>query len=848
MRCRSWVGVLPTSSLVALALVVSVLPVPAEAATPAGTLDDVAAELPLFLDLGLSTPRHVLGGDGEVYVTIGDELLVIDLAGDLVTRIEGLPGAGPMALTPDGESLFVGLRGSASVPGAELVLFDVEDLDEVWRWELPARPRSVLATEDLVHIGVGHPTDSDDRSALVTIRSDEHAVGPGQPVLATPLLARDQHGLIVGHASINPSRISRRTLAGDPLDPPVERQTGGQMRDVAVDPVTGAIWTAVSGQVIGPTQSVHALDPDTFETVRSIHVGPAPYAVAPIGDGRHVAAARITGGLDEVTIHRLHAGSTDRIAAHEVPGEPVAQGLSMTSDGGLAVLSAATGSAPRGWLTLIPYPTRALPELVPDVADAIAGQPFQIAGLLRGNDGIPIAGVPISLIDPRNGPSQTTTDGGGRYRFTVPGGPRDVAQTFRVLARGDTDRQSVAIEQTVVPRRGTSTPLLDDRTFIAGHPATLRGRVVGEAALPRAGVVVTLERDGQPLGTVSTDADGAYRFVLTEWAQGTVTITARIAEDDTHLAGTTTWTFPIVRDHAPLRIDAISGTARTSVPLTGRALDGLGRPAPDRLVDLRIDDQHGVRVTRRITSGADGRWATSFTPRNGGHHTVTASTAPTARFGAALQTRDDVHIRRVATAASLASLPSTVDHGHRLTLIGRVDAPAGAMLDLVEVDLASGTERRIARAQVDSTGRLRREVTARANTRYEVRFRGDTAHAPSTTTRTVRVRARVTAQIAGHDRTVNGVPSFRYAARPTVTGRVRAVDPSRRVQVILQQRRDGAWVTAAGWDARPDADGRVQTRAPFALTDGRYRVRTSTSESRATLQGRSPWVELRVRP
>lgn len=829
-------------------LVASLLLEPVVRAAPVGAspvgvdidLDEVAAGLPLILDLDVSLPRHILGGDGEIYVTADDELLVIDLDGDLVGLIEDLPGAGPMALSPDGESLFVGLRDTN-----EVALIDVEELTEEWSWDLPATPRSVRATDELLQVGVSDAGSGVHRRSVVTILADEDAEPVIVPFPNTPLLASDDAGLVIGHAGVTPGRVSRRTPYGDPVSPALERTVNGFVRDIRVDPVTGTIWVAPSGQT-GSSYRVLELDPATLETTRSITIGAYPSAVLPIGDGRHVAAARSFSPGDDVTIHRLTDDGATQVAGYDLPGHTIHQGVTLTEDGTLAVLTQPTNGRAGGWLTLLPEPQRTVTDLAVDATAPIAGQPIDVTGALVELGGTPVAGATVSVLDPRGGQTHAITDGTGRFSAAIPASPLGVGVTVQVAFVGDADRQPVIVEQRFTPRRGESSPDLEDRIFIAGQTSPVRGRVLGERALLRPGVPVTIEVDGEVLGTTTSDADGTFSFPITVWSQGQVTITARTPQDDTHLAGSATWTYGVQPDRPIIRIDAASGTARSPVTVTGHVRDGQSRPVADQVVDLELRDDLGFSVTRRPTTDAQGRWTATVTPRQGGSHRLTARTAAGNRFSDGLQTRD-ILVARAPTTTTLSSLPTTVEHGATLTLVGRVTTPPGASLDLVAIDLASGAERRIARAQVDSTGRLTRQVTARANTRYEVRYRGDASYAPSTAKRTVKVRAAVTAQVSGHDRTVDGVRSYPYAARPTVTARVRSANPGGRVHVLLQQRREGAWVTTIGWYARPDADGRVTTRVPLNLVDGRYRVRVSTGETRANLQGHSPWVPLRVR-
>jgi hypothetical protein len=916
------------------------VPARAEDLEPPATLARVG--VPSIVELDLAAPYGVLGGLGEVYVTGDDELQVVTLNGEVVGVVEGLPGAGPMALAPDGEVLFVGLRGARAV-----VAIDLEDLTELARWDLPSRPVSLLARDTMLYVGTGTAGQAADRTHLVTIDGD----GPvtARETIGGPVLTADEHGLIVGSGGISAADVERRTMADESLAPPVVQRVKGVLRDLVHDPVEDVVYLAGSGQTGPSNYALTVLDPADLQPVRSVDIGPHPYAVTPLGDGRHVAVGRRTGLAHEadVVVHRSDAGTAaSPVAPFRLPGLIVERGLSTTSDGTLVAITEPSGAG--GWLTIIPEPTRRTPQLSVNPAAATVDDPVTVSGVFASPLGAGShGGVEIAVLDPLGAAFRATTDEFGGYSVTIPpptaAGPlslrvvnlddgihRSIEQTRvltvapRTLAlelepvppirAGDALEVSGQVTDTVrdmpapagvpvnieVVRIGSATathPAVTDgdgrivaqvptsdagvhtvqlrvtasdryraadspprtadareRTsrvvelrapLTAGHPGVIEGRLVDEDGAPRVEHPVTLRLDGHEVTTVRTDPAGRFAASVTPGTSGRVSLRVTAPPDDLHEPMHHETPIDIALDRSAMTIASTSGTARAPVTVTGTIRDGLARPVTGRMVDARVVDSHGVEVIRQPLTDAHGRWTITFTPRHGGSHTVIAELEEGGGLTAARVTRS-LSIARATTTVSLAALTGTVDHGTKVTLTGRVTTPSGAWLDLVAVDLATGTATRVARAQVDTQGRLSRTVTARANTRYEARFRGDTTYAPITAQRTVQVRGVVTATVSGHDRTVDGRPSFARSSRPTVSMRVRSAQPDTRLTVTLQRWDGSTWKPHAEWPTRA-TDGRATARTPSGLGKGSYRLRVTAPSTISNHEGRSEWVRFQVR-
>jgi 5-hydroxyisourate hydrolase-like protein (transthyretin family) len=836
--------------LLTAALAASLVHVPSAAQASMGA---AAALLPVVrtVALPLAEPRHVLGGGGEVYVTGDDELVVLDLDGRVIGGVEGLPDAGPLALDPDGEVLFVGVGSTG-----EVVAFDVGDLDELDAWELDGRPHALAVTDTHLYVGLDPRDGGDGGLVRIGLDGEMHAL----PSRRAMLVAVDDHGVVAASTGVSPGRMHRLDEGGLPLRWSTEVAAGvSHVRDLAADPDAGddgQLWLAgASGWYPG-----HVLDPHTLELTRTVPLGAYPAAVTPLGDGV-TALGRSTSTSTEFDVAVLDADD-HTLARLALPGVLAWRGLSVTDDGTLVALARTSLAADGGWLSFVPDPStpRPDPRAVTVTLDAVpparAGEPLVVtgrvaeatgAGGVQGGAGVPSVSVEVEATSTGTTASHpTTTAADGTFEIAI---PTATAGSVSVRARARESGSHLAASstsQTATVRRWSSTFTELAGPSVAGHPETLRGRLIDEDGAARAGVPVQVRVEGRPPLTATTSTDGRFSVAYVHPSPETTTVRASVATDATHEAADGSAPLTVAADLAALAIDPATGTARRSVTLTGTVRDGLGRPVVARDVDVTVVDADAVEVLRQPVTDAQGRWTTTFTPRRGGSHTVRVRFAAGDAFAAATRSRT-ISIDRAATTVSLAALPTPVDHGTNLTLIGRVTTPAGASLDLVAVDLATGTERRVARAPVDGTGRLTATVTARANTRYEARFRGDATYAPVTAARTVRVRSVVTAAVSGHDRTVDGVPSFARSSRPTVSTRVRSATPQTRVTVTLQRWNGSLWVAHSEWRVTTGTDGRATTRTPTSLGAGSYRVKVTAPATTANLQGVTPWQRLRVR-
>ncbi len=144
------------------------------------------------------------------------------------------------------------------------------------------------------------------------------------------------------------------------------------------------------------------------------------------------------------------------------------------------------------------------------VVDAVKAMPNVVVGaehegildgfLLRADTGDPLPDLRVELLQGLQVAAAATAGSDGGFHFAhLPVGVYDLS----VGGRG-------VVQQGVNVVAAVSAPLIV--RLGGGKLSTLTGQVVDAAGVPKAGVEVTLQRDGGPAGLARSGTDGAFRF------------------------------------------------------------------------------------------------------------------------------------------------------------------------------------------------------------------------------------------------------------------------------------------------------------------------------------------------
>lgn len=247
---------------------------------------------------------------GHVFVSskADNAVAVTDLAGNAVAKLPNLPGATGLALSPDGETVFVALSQYGAIAA-----LDTLTLAERARYPVgEVCPSDLAITGDRLYFsygcdswggGIGRVslTGADARTGLVTghYSPQQLATSPARPGL-----------LAAGQPSLSPSALVVLREQGDGLAVQASRDAGSNLADVEFSKDGSQVHVAG-----GAPYQIQSYTSDTLAVRGSYNTGPYPVAVATSADTGALAA-----GVNSDTSVRLYpAGSLDESRSYEAP-------------------------------------------------------------------------------------------------------------------------------------------------------------------------------------------------------------------------------------------------------------------------------------------------------------------------------------------------------------------------------------------------------------------------------------------------------------------------------------------------------------------------------------------------
>ncbi|MCR3751062.1 hypothetical protein [Lentzea californiensis] len=283
------------------AVLVAATALPASAEPPQRT---VPLALKSFSDIAVDPTL------GHVFVSskTDNAVAVTDLSGNPVTKLSNLPGATGLALSPDGETVFVALSQYGAIAA-----LDTLTLTERARYPVgEVCPSDLAITSNRLYFSYGCNTwgggigrvsfnGADARTGLVTghYSPQQLATSPARPGL-----------LAAGQPSLSPSDLVVLREEGDGLAVQASREAGSNLADVEFSQDGSQVHVAS-----GAPYQIQSYTTDTLAVRGTYNTGPYPVAVAVSADSGALAA-----GVNSDTSVRLYpAGSLDESRSYEAP-------------------------------------------------------------------------------------------------------------------------------------------------------------------------------------------------------------------------------------------------------------------------------------------------------------------------------------------------------------------------------------------------------------------------------------------------------------------------------------------------------------------------------------------------
>ncbi|MFL6077089.1 MAG: hypothetical protein ACJ73S_27155 [Mycobacteriales bacterium] len=340
---------LTTLCLLAAGVLAAGLP----AAAPPANANDPSLGLPDFGAIAVDqTHRHVFVTGGPS----ANSIVVTNLSGDVVKRIDGEFGATGLVLGADGGTLYAALAG-----GDAIAAIDTTTLTETARYATPAQtcPTTLARTGRYVWFGYGCAgswsggigrLDTAASPPAVTLNQQGTATFQGAPLVSAA--TADTGPVVAGQPHLSLSDTDVYTVAGGALQPGASGTVAGSnLVDQALSPDGSLLLTAAGSQ-----NGISGFATTDLSGRGAYGTGHYPNAVEVSPDGQYLAAGAVT-NTHRASIYRL--GATTPVRTIDLDGANTADGgLAWSTDSKLLFLVTQPITATTPTLHVIKDPTR----------------------------------------------------------------------------------------------------------------------------------------------------------------------------------------------------------------------------------------------------------------------------------------------------------------------------------------------------------------------------------------------------------------------------------------------------------------------------------------------------------
>ncbi|WP_175593471.1 YncE family protein [Nonomuraea montanisoli] len=492
-----------SSSLVAaLATAAGLLVALSPAASAADTTTD------LGVDSSLYRPGDLALGNGKVFVSSGDKLVVAGMDGDLLGEVGGLTETSGLATSQDGTRLYAALVGPQQV-----VEIDTATLEITRSIDLPSYPCPTHLARSGQRLWVGYGCDSNGDGGVIGL--DLTVTAPQPTVVASeiagaPLLAANGSTLVVGQVATSTDHLFVYDVSGTPtLRGEIDGFTHdfGDVGGLAVIPDGSKFFSAASTE-----RRTDLWDADSLERIRSYAGEPAtegfPSSVATSPDGAYV----VVGGADgaDLVMYDAVTGAT----IHALDNLAVAGGTGSLVFSGTDVFAVQAASSRRLHLWRvedITFPASALTLTPPP--GGVVNQPLTLTGRLELPGGAAAGAKPLTVT--RRLPDGTTETLAGVT--TAPDGTFTVTDTpavggayiYAVLWDGDDAVRWSTTSAKVTVKNTSSLTVTGPSQWPVGAALTLSGVLLPTPPPSGWGYPLTVKRTvTNANGTVTTTLPG----------------------------------------------------------------------------------------------------------------------------------------------------------------------------------------------------------------------------------------------------------------------------------------------------------------------------------------------------
>ncbi len=489
-------------------------------------------------DLGIDTvgkPSDLAVGNGRVFVTNGETIIVTDTDGELLGQVDGLSNPSGLVMAQDGAHLYAALPESRQI--AEI---DTATLQIARSIDLPALPCPTHLASSGDRLWVGYGCDDDGGSGVVGL---DLTVTAPQPLVVSssfygaPLVAVGGGTLVAAATDSYISDLFVYDVSGAPA---LRGKIDGFTHDVLG--LTDLAVTADGADVLAVSShsrqtyrwDAHSLDKiRTYAGEMAPHGHPSSVAISP--DGAHVAVA----GADGQDVVLYDATTAETVRGLDSTFAAGTGAIAFAGTDVFAVLIAPSNRLYVWRVEDITFPASTLTLTLS--SEAVVNQPFTLTGTLELPEGAAPGAQPLTVT--RSLPDETTetldgvtTAPDGSFSFTDTSANAG-AHTYTVLWNGNDDARWSTTSTTVTVKRTSSLTATGPAEWLVGLPVTISGVLLPIPPASGWGYPLTVKGTRTDAnGTVTIDLpgvgarkDGTYSFTHTPTEVGLYTYTVEWA-------------------------------------------------------------------------------------------------------------------------------------------------------------------------------------------------------------------------------------------------------------------------------------------------------------------------------
>lgn len=475
-------------------------------------------------------PGDLAVGNGRVFVTNGEKLVVVGTDGELLGQVGGLTDASGLAMTQDGGHLYAALTESRQVAEIDSATLQITRSIDLAAYPCPSH---LARSGDRLWVGYGCLGGNGGVVGLDLSVTTPQPFAVTSAFTGAPLVAAGGSTLVVGENHTSTSSLFVYDAGGTPA---LRGEIDGFTHDI--EGLADLAVTADGADVLAVSayrRQTYRWDAGSLEKTRTYAGATAsegfPRSVAASPDGAHVVVSGADGS--DVVLYDAATGETVHGLDGTVAGK--IHEIAFSGTDVFAVVTSSSGERHLWRMENITFPASIL--TMEASSDAVVNQPLTLTGTLELPGGAAPGTRPLTVTRRLAGETTETLDGvttapDGSFTLTdipVAGG----LHTYTVLWNGDDEARWSSASATLTVKNTSSLTATGPAEWLVGIPVTISGVLLPQPPASGWGYPLTVKLTlTNANGTVTTALpgvgarkNGTYSFTHTPTEVGLHTYT-----------------------------------------------------------------------------------------------------------------------------------------------------------------------------------------------------------------------------------------------------------------------------------------------------------------------------------